>query len=130
MVTDKLDEVPLVLPALMLCAPFDSADVVMEYVPFAATPDPTVTPSLKIVTVLPSGATPVKVGVITLVMLSVLDVPESDAAARSGIDGTSVDAARIVTERLDEAKLTLPAASDAFAVMLCVATDSAEVVMV
>jgi hypothetical protein len=98
-------------------------------VPFAATADPTATPSLEIVTALPSGAVPVKVGVMTLVMLSVLDDPESDAAARSGIEGTNADADKIVTERLDETKLTFPAVSDAFAVMLCVATDSAEVVM-
>ena len=41
------------------------------------------------VTVLPASAVPVKVGVVMLVMLSVLDTPLSDAAARSGVDGAA-----------------------------------------
>ena len=36
---------------------------------------------------LPASAVPVKVGVVTLVMLSVLEAPESEAAIRSGVDG-------------------------------------------
>ena len=52
-----------------------------------ATPVPTtVVPSNK-VTVLPASAVPVKVGVVTLVMLSVLDTPLSDAVIRSRLAG-------------------------------------------
>ena len=46
----------------------------------------TVVPSNR-VTVLPASAVPVKVGVVTLVMLSVLDVPLSDAVASPGLSG-------------------------------------------
>ena len=54
-----------------------------------ATPVPTtVAPSNK-VTVLPASAVPVKVGLVTLVRLSVLDKPLSEAATRSGTVGTA-----------------------------------------
>lgn len=39
------------------------------------------------VTVLFASAVPLKVGVVSVVILSVLDEPVSDAAARSGVDG-------------------------------------------
>jgi hypothetical protein len=68
-------------------------------------------------TVLPAAAVPVKVGVVSLVTLSLFDDPESDAAVRSGVEGT--DAPTMVTERAADAGLVLPAASVAIAVMLC-----------
>ena len=40
-------------------------------------------------TVLPASAVPVKVGLVTLVMLSVLDTPLSEAATRSGAAGAA-----------------------------------------
>ena len=48
----------------------------------------TVVPSNR-VTVLPASAVPVKVGMVTLVMLSVLDTPLSEAATRSGVAGAA-----------------------------------------
>ena len=38
-------------------------------------------------TVLLASAVPVKVGVVSLVKLSLFDVPESELASRSGVDG-------------------------------------------
>jgi hypothetical protein len=72
---------------------------------------------------------PVKVGAVTLVILSVLDGPESDAVARSGADGAAGAVVSIVTDRPVEATPALPAASVAWAVMLCVPVASADVVM-
>jgi hypothetical protein len=98
-------------------------------VPAAATAEPTALPSLRIVTVLPASAVPVKVGVVTLVILSVLDAPLSDASARSGTDGAVGAVVSIVTDNTVDATLTLPATSAAVAVMLWVPAASAEVVM-
>jgi hypothetical protein len=72
---------------------------------------------------------PVKVGVVALVMLSVFDAPLSEVDTRSGTDGAAGSGATIVTDSAPDATLTLPAASVAFAVIECVATDSAEVMM-
>ena len=90
MVTDSALDAALTLPAtsvalaVMLWTPFARVEAAMVHVPPVATPVPiTVVPSNK-VTVLPASAVPVKVGVVTLVMLSVLDMPLSDAAVRSG----------------------------------------------
>ena len=97
--------------------------------PPAATPEPTATPSLRMVTVLPASAVPLNVAAATFVMLSVLEEPESDAAARSGVLGAVGARVSMVTERLDAAALVLPAVSVAVAVMLCVPAASAEVVI-
>lgn len=40
-------------------------------------------------TVALASAVPLKVGVVSLVMLSVLESPESDAVSRSGVDGAA-----------------------------------------
>ena len=92
MVTDKAADAALRLPAasvalaVMLWTPSASVEAVMVHCPArVAMPVPiTVVPSNR-VTVLPASAVPVKVGVVTLVMLSVLDAPLSEAATRSGI---------------------------------------------
>ena len=97
--------------------------------PPVAVPLPTAVPPSKIVTVLPASAVPVKVGVVTLVSLSVLEVPESLAAARSGADGAAGAVVSIVMLSAPDAAETLPAASVAVAVMLWVPCDSALVVM-
>ena len=57
--------------------------------PPVAVPVPFETPSTRIVTVLPASAVPVKLGVVTLVMLSVLEEPLSLAAVKSGVDGAA-----------------------------------------
>src|SRR5919108_490970 len=80
-------------------------------------------------TVLPASAVPVNVGVVTLVRLSVLEVPLSLAAARSGADGAAGAAVSTVTLRAVEAAETLPAASVAVAVTLCGPAARAAVVM-
>ena len=94
MVTDKAPDAALTLPATSV------ALAVMLWVPFArrrggdgpvpvavAMPVPTTVVPSNRVTVLPASAVPVKVGVVTLVMLSVLDTPLSEAATRSGLSG-------------------------------------------
>lgn len=55
--------------------------------PIEVAPPPTW--SLYKVTVEPLSAVPLKVGVVSLVMLSVFDEPVSEAASRSGVDGAS-----------------------------------------
>jgi hypothetical protein len=62
---------------------------------------------------------PVKVEVLSLVMLSVLELPVSLAAAKSGVEGALGAPVSIVTLKFDEAALTLPAASVAVAVNAC-----------
>ena len=98
--------------------------------PPVATPDPTATPSLKIVTVMPACAVPLNVGVVTLVMLSVLDAPLSEAAIRSGADGALGGVVSIVIDNAVDARLTFPAASVAFTVMLCTPCARVELVIV
>ena len=67
---------------------------------------------------LPASALPEKVGAVTLVMLSVLDIPVSDAVARSRFVGAAGAVVSMVTDNAADAALTLPAASVALAVML------------
>ena len=80
-------------------------------------------------TVLPASAVPVKVGVASLVTLSMLELPLSLAAARSGVDGAAGAEASIVTVRAEEATETLPAASVAVAVIVWTPADKALTVM-
>ncbi len=82
-----------------------------------AVPEPTSTPSTKIFTMLSVSAVPVKVGVVSLVMLSVLEEPVSLPASRSGVDGAAGAVVSTVRAKLLEAALWLPAASVALAVM-------------
>src|SRR5207253_3018160 len=95
-VTDRPPEAAPVLPAasvavaVIVWLPEASVEAVMLQSPVpSALPLPTtVVPSVSYsVMVLPASAVPVKVGVATLVRLSVLDEPESEAAARSGAKG-------------------------------------------
>ena len=74
----------------MLWVPFARVDVVANQSPFTvAMPVPTcVAPSNRVI-VLPASAVPVKVGLVTLVMLSVLDTPLSEATTRSGAVGAA-----------------------------------------
>ena len=72
-----------------------------------ATPEPTATPSLKMMTVAPSAAVPVNSGMVALVRLSVLEAPVSDAGARSGVEGAAGGVVSIVTVSAADAALTL-----------------------
>ena len=75
---------------------------------------------------------PVKVGVVSPVMLSVVDVPVSDAVSRSGAD-PGVDAA-VVSRMITSAGVlcadSLPATSVVVAVMLWVPSVNVDVVKV
>ena len=88
--------------------------------PPVAVPLPTWVPSLKTLTVLPASAVPAKVGAVTLVRLSVLELPLSLAAVKSGTPGAPGAVVSIVMLKAAEAALVLPAASVALAVMLYV----------
>ena len=115
--------------ALMLCVPSLSVLLVMLQLPL---PSAVVVPS----TVLPSSnttallasAVPEKVGVVTLVLLSVLELPLSLAARRSGTE-TAGPVVSMVMLSAAEADETLPATSVALAVMLCVPAVRVLVVM-
>ena len=72
---------------------------------------------------------PVRVGVVTLVMLSVLLLPESDALARSGALGAEGAVVSIVTVRAVDAAPVLPAASVTLALSVCAPSVSALDVM-
>ena len=60
--------------------------------------------------VLPPAALPLRVGVVSLGMLSVLELPESEAAARSIVGGPG-GSVSIVPNRSSDQSLQLPAAS-------------------
>ena len=69
-------------------------------------------PSAKSSTVLPASAVPVKVGAVSLVRLSVSELPESDAAIRSGVEGAAgAVSSRSLMGRETACSLLLPAAS-------------------
>ena len=113
--------------------PCDSAELVIVQLP---EPSATLAPSIVVpslsykVTVAPASAPlPVKVGVVTLVMLSVFDEPLSEAAVRSGALGAAA-AVSIVTLSDADAALTLPARSVCFAVKVWKPCDNAELVIV
>src|SRR5438132_1247516 len=87
----------------------------------SAVPVPiSVLPPTNSCTVLLASAVPVKLGVVSLVMLSVFEVPLSLAAVRSGAEGAAGAVVSIVMLKALDAVDTLPAASVAVAVMLCV----------
>src|SRR5919106_3050855 len=106
--------------AVMLWGPLLSVLVVMLYAPPVAEPLPTSTPSLKRRTVLPASAEPVKVGVVSVVTLSVLEPPVSEAAARSGGEGAGGGVVSLATVTVRAAEVAvLPATSRARAVRVC-----------
>ena len=69
-------------------------------------------------TVLLASAVPVNVGVLSDVMLSVEELPKSEAALRSGVVGAEGAALSILIDSAEDADEILPAASVALAVML------------
>src|SRR2546421_5809979 len=82
----------------------------------AAVSLPTAVAPSNSVTVLPASAVPVNVGVVTLVLLSVVEAPESLTAVMSGTDGAAGAMLSIVMLKADEADETFPAGSVAVAV--------------
>jgi hypothetical protein len=67
--------------------------------------------------VLLASAVPVKVGVVSLVKLSLFDVPVSEVAAKSGVDGAAGAEASMLIDKAEDAFDIFPAASVALAVM-------------
>ena len=139
MVMARPEDATLVLPAVsvalavMVWAPAARAEVVMVQLPEpSAVPDPiSVVPSVSYsLTVALASAVPLKVGVVSLVMLSVLELPLSVPAVMSGALGAPGAVASMVTARPEDATLVLPAKSVALAVMVWAPADRAEVVMV
>src|SRR5262245_61285635 len=84
----------------------------------------------KSATVVPASAVPVIVGVTTFVMLSTLDDPLSEAAAKSGFDGATGEVRSMVTPSAADSALVLPAASLARAAIVCTPSANAGDVMV
>jgi hypothetical protein len=103
MVSANVADATPTLPARSVCladrawAPSPSIELVIDQAPDTsamAVPSTVVSSVSYSVTVAPpSTPLPVTTGVVTLVMLSVLDGPVSDAAVRSGADGADGTAA-------------------------------------
>src|SRR5688500_12672222 len=116
MVTLRLAEAAETLPAaavalaVMVYAPSARALLVITQLPLAsAAPVPIkMVPPRKSCTALLASAVPEKVGVVTLVTLSVLEMPLSLAAAMSGVGGAAGAAVSIVMLRAPETAETLP----------------------
>src|SRR5437870_1119735 len=92
-VPDGVETLPAasVAAAVMLCVPSAMLfAAVMVHVPPLVTKVPLATPSTSKVTVVPfSVSVPVKLGFLTLVMLSVFELPLSLASVISGVEGGS-----------------------------------------
>src|SRR5207237_182314 len=96
-VTASPAEAALVLPAMSVCLvvrvwlPLDNVELVIDQLPkpsAVAVPRTVVPLVSNSVTVAPASAPlPLNTGVVLLVMLSVSDEPESEAAVMSGADG-------------------------------------------
>lgn len=106
--------------AVMLCTPGVSAvATVTDHTPLAlaeAVPM-SVAPSYRLTTA-NTGAVPVNVGVVTLVMLSMLEEPESEAVARSGVVGAAVTIGAAMFRLTPVDVVLFPAASVAKAVRM------------
>src|SRR2546425_11400362 len=92
--------------------------------PSAAVVPSDVLPPLNSSTVALASAVPVKAGVVTLVMLSMFEDPESLAAVMSGVDGAAGAVLSIVMFKPPEVAEMFPAASVAVAGVLCVPLES------
>jgi hypothetical protein len=123
-VTASAVQIALMLPevstawATILRTPSASGAATMLQVPVTvAVPLPIADVPSNSVTALPASAVPVKVGVVTLVRLSVLDTPLSDATSRFGRAGVAI-VVSMTSASAAEATLTLPAVSVALVVIL------------
>ncbi len=74
-----------------------------------------------------ASAVPVNVGVLSDVMLSVEELPKSEAALRSGVVGADGAELSMLIDSADDADEIFPAASVALAVMLLEPEESADV---
>ena len=92
-------------------------------------PTPASTPSTNRLTVSPGVPVPLKVGVLIAVMLSVLDEPVSEAAARSGVPACAGGWVIMLTLKAGEAALKVPFASSIFEVSECTPSARALEVM-
>src|SRR5207249_3841368 len=112
--------------------PVARAELVIDQFPEAsarAEPSAVVPLVSKRVTVAPTSAPlPVNAGVVTLVMLSIGGEPGRVGAVRPGADGAAA-AVSMVTLRLAEATLVLPAMSVCLAVRVCAPPARAELVI-
>ena len=77
----------------------------------------------------PASAVPVKVGVVSLVMLSP-STPLSEVGLSTGADGAGGTIVSIMTDNAAERTLLFPATSTCDALMLCVPSVSTAEVMV
>ena len=120
--SDALDTFPAtsVTFAVMAWPPFErgllESTVKLQFPLLSAVVVPKELLPAKSSTVLLASAVPVKVGVVSPVMLSVLELPVSEEGARSGVDGIAVDVSMVIDREAD-ALDTFPATSVAFAVM-------------
>jgi hypothetical protein len=73
---------------------------------------------------------PLKVGVVTLVIRSLLELPLSEAELRLGVEGAAGAVVSITTVEMLEAALTLPAVSLALTLRLWLPSASTELVIV
>src|SRR5471030_1092764 len=74
---------------MALVPSFSAVAAVIDHTPAVTVPVPIVVLPSNRVTLAPSSPVPLKVGNATPVMLSVLDTPLSDPAARSGVPGAT-----------------------------------------
>ena len=117
-VTDNAPELALAFPAAsearaaMLCTPSAKAlEVIVQVPPAVAVALPTTVPPSSSSTSEPATAVPVKVGVVTLVMLSVDELPLSLAAVKSGVPGAAGGVVSIVIVNAADVAPVLPATS-------------------
>ena len=136
MVTTSAGDAILALPAtsvcfaVTVCAPVASVALLIDQLPERSTvPVPsTVVPLVSNrVTTAPTSPVPVKVGVVTLVRLSVLDVPLSDAVVRSGAPGAAAMVSMVTTSGAEAALVMPPIVC--LAVIVCVPSASVELGM-
>ena len=120
---DAFDIFPAASVALAVMAwlPFERAllepSVKLQFPLLSAVVDPKELLPAKSSTVLLASAVPVKVGVVSLVLLSVFELPVSELESRSGVDGAAGAAASIMIVKAEDAFETFPAASVTCAVM-------------
>ena len=100
------------------CVPSVSAAVTIDQSPDPSAVAVPTAPSISelSVTVASASAVPLSVGVVSLVMLSVSELPESLAVSRSGAEGAVGAVVSTVIVSATEAALVLPAVSVAVAV--------------
>ncbi|HAT8015848.1 TPA: hypothetical protein GF715_24685 [Citrobacter rodentium NBRC 105723 = DSM 16636] len=134
-VTVQAAEGALILPVasvavtVMVCVPSLSAGGVTLQLPLVTVAVPILTPLSKIVIMLPFSPLPLKVGVVSLVLppLAMMPVCGSLSSVAEVMVGTSGAVVSTTTSNAADGALTLPAASVAVMVRLCLPSPSASV---